>query len=99
MIAIAGLIKPLPNSMSETPNIPPRTSSYHNGTYLKNYPIHPTPLSPPSKPRKNKRLVDAPVSSIKKSRKNQVKYVSIGKASMTHKRVHHSKTLKGSMIV
>jgi uncharacterized protein (DUF2384 family) len=92
MIELANLIKPLPSSMSEVPIIPPRKSSYGNEAYLKSYSISSTPLHAPSKPRKSRRSPATPSSSIKKSKKNsQVKYVSIGKSSLTRKRVYHNK--------
>jgi hypothetical protein len=88
MIALATLIKPLPNSLPDkTPIIPPRTSSYGNEAYLKSYSIPLPPLHASPKSRKTKRSAATP-SSIKKTKKNQVKYVSIGKTSMARKHIH-----------
>lgn len=118
MIALASLIKPLPDMDPEKtltpPIIPPRHSSYGNHIYIQQIALSlPIPPSPPSSSsssssscssaamqhdipsvssksrKKGKSNKNYP--SIKKGKKTNIKYASIGKGSIARKQVQHDK--------
>ncbi|KAG2238021.1 hypothetical protein BDF21DRAFT_498463 [Thamnidium elegans] len=77
MIVLSGLIKPLPND-DKMPIIPPRSSSYGNSIYIKQFPIPAT--------------TSIATPSIKKNKKKVVgmKNSSISKSSIARKRAHRA---------
>ncbi|KAK4509548.1 uncharacterized protein ATC70_007900 [Mucor velutinosus] len=119
MIALAALIKPLPDMDPEKtltpPIIPPRNSSYSNHIYIQQIALSiPSPPSPPSPPSssssscssavmqhdipsastrksKKKSKSNKTYPSIKKGKKKNIKYASIGKGSIGRKQVQHDK--------
>ncbi|KAL9546764.1 hypothetical protein MBANPS3_006510 [Mucor bainieri] len=119
MIALAALIKPLPDIDPEKtltpPIIPPRHSSYNNHIYIQKIALSlPSPPSPPSSSASSSSSCSSAVMqhdipsvsiskskiksksnknypSIKKGKKSNIKYASIGKGSIARKQVQHDK--------